>query len=86
MCDWSKQRYLGPHPCAALGRSRTMDAGDAAALVGELRYAFKRYGVQPQNKVVVHFVSKDGASLEITLDPSQGAISSAFEAPPKRSE
>lgn len=61
----------------------SMDAGDAAALAGELRYAFKRYGVQPQNKVKVEFVCKDGSSLEITFDPLQGAINSAFEAPPR---
>lgn len=61
-----------------------MDAGDAAALAGEIRYAFKRYGVQPQNKVTVRFVSKDGADLEITFDPLQGAINSAFDAPPRR--
>ncbi len=61
-----------------------MDAGEAAALAGELKFAFKRYGVQPQNKVTVHFVSKDGANLEITFDPFQGALNSAFEGPPKR--
>lgn len=61
-----------------------MDAGDAALLVGELKYAFKRYGVRPQNKVIVKFVTIDGATVEVTLDPLQGAINSGFESAPPR--
>lgn len=61
-----------------------MDAGDAALLVGELKYTFKRYGVRPQNKVTVKFTTMDGATVEVILDPLQGAINSGFEAAPPR--
>ena len=53
-------------------------------LAGELKFVFKRYGVQPQNKVLVRFVSKDLATVEITFDPLQGAVNSLFEAAPRR--
>lgn len=61
-----------------------MDAGDAALLCGEMKFTFKRFGVRPQNKVVVRFVTMDGATVEVTLDPLQGAINSGFEAAPPR--
>jgi hypothetical protein len=61
-----------------------MDAGEAALFVGELKYAFKRYKVRPQNKVIVRFVTIDGAEVEVTLDPLQGAINSGFTAAPSR--
>lgn len=62
-----------------------MDAGDAAMLAGEIRHVLKRYGVQAEHKVPVRFVSKDFATLEITFDPSQGALNSMFEPSPRGS-
>lgn len=61
-----------------------MDAGDAALFVGELKYAMKRYGIRPSLKVVVKFTNIEGAEIEVTLDPLQGAINSGFEAAPPR--